>query len=515
MEKFYVSTSAVYTNAPPHIGFAHESIVADVLARYYRLIGKEVFFLTGTDEHGLKNYRAAKKAKKEPKEFCDHIVELVKDLKTKLSLSYDYFSRTTDQRHIKAAQKLWLAVQKAGDLEKRKYAGWYCTGCEAFKTKKEVVNKKCPTHPTAPVEWIEDENYFFKLSKYTSFLKKYLKKHQNFILPKSRYNEILNLLEGGLEDISVSRSKKFLPWGIPVPNDPEQVMYCWFDALTFYISSIGYGDDLETFRKWWGNESFKLHIVGKDINRFHSCLWTSMLHSAGLPLPTQIFVHGFITSGGERISKSKGNIIDPGAIVKKYGTDPFRYFLLAEGFYGDDIDFTEEKLKARYNADLANGLGNLVARVLALVEKHCEGKIPEIDQDPDSHPLRTDKSIHNWKKVWQDIDEFLPQYKFNEALESIWKFISEADKYIDQNKPWELATKDKRKFHWVLYGLLDSIHQLAWQIYPFMPGTAREIGRTLGAEKILTKNPLYKDSWINIKPGPKIKFEKPLFPRLH
>jgi methionyl-tRNA synthetase len=478
MEKFYVSTSAVYTNAPPHIGFAHESIVADVLARYYRLIGKEVFFLTGTDEHGLKNYRAAKKAKNEPKEFCDHIVELVKDLKTKLSLSYDYFSRTTDQRHIKASQKLWLAVQKAGDLEKRKYAGWYCAGCEAFKTKKEVVNKKCPTHPTTPVEWIEDENYFFKLSKYTSFLKKYLKEHQNFILPKSRYNEILNLLEGGLEDISVSRSKKLLPWGIPVPNDPEQVMYCWFDALTFYISSIGYGDDLETFRKWWGNESFKLHIVGKDINRFHGCLWTSMLHSAGLPLPTQIFVHGFITSGGERISKSKGNIIDPGAIVKKYGTDPFRYFLLAEGFYGDDIDFTEEKLKTRYNADLANGLGNTVSRVARLAEnsglKFDKTKLPE--------------------KIYRDAQEdAFRDFCFDLVLQNIWATdLRPIDIHIDHYAPW--LEKDKNKLRRILQQEINDLREVAAKLKPFLPETAKRIQKQFA--------------------GPKIKFEKPLFPRI-
>jgi methionyl-tRNA synthetase len=491
MEKFYVSTSAVYTNAPPHIGFAHESIVADVLARYYRLINKKVFFLTGADEHGLKIYRAAKEAGKQPKEFCDYIARLVKNLKKDLSLSYDYFSRTTDSRHIKAVQKLWLTIQKKGDLEKRKYAGWYCTGCEAFKTEKEIVVEKCPLHPTIKLEWIRDENYFFKLSKYTSFLKSYLQNHPHFILPQNRYNEILKLLEEGLEDVSVSRSRKFIPWGIPVPNDTEQVMYCWFDALTFYISSIGYADQSKTFQEWWSKNSFKLHIVGKDINRFHSCLWTSMLHSAGLPLPDQIFVHGFITSGGERMSKSTGNVINPIEMVQKYGTDSLRYFLLAEGSYGNDIDFTEEKFRTRLNADLANGLGNLVARVAKLCE-HSNFE-PQNSNDLFRASARN-KVLEQSERFlihWSELNQFLNEYRFDEALKYLWKKISEADHYLDKNKPWLLSGK---KLNEILGDLVGKIKEIAILLQPFLPKTSQKIQKQFQ--------------------GPKIKSEAPLFPRI-
>jgi len=483
MEKFYVSTSAVYTNAPAHIGFAHELIAADVLARYHRF-DKKVFFLTGTDEHGLKIYRTAIKSNRQPKEFNDNIVKKVKKLKKELCLSYDYFSRTTDLKHIKAVQKLWLTIQEKSDIKKRKYAGWYCTGCEAFKTKKEIISGKCSLHPNLKLEWIKDENYFFKLSKYTQFIKDYLLKHPYFIIPRKRHNEILQFLEEGLKDVSISRSKKLLPWGIPVPNDPEQVMYCWFDALTFYISSVGYLDQPKKFKKWWESNTFKLHIIGKDINRFHSCLWISMLASAKLHLPNNIFVHGFITSNGKRMSKSKGNVIDPIKMVKKYGVDAFRYFLLSEGDYANDIDFTEKKLKIRYNSDLANGLGNLVARIAKL----CE-----------TNKLDVKKLKYNREnKIREEIKKYLDNLRFDKALDLIWKYISSLDKYLDKEKPWDKNNNEAKKILGkIIVGseAVTSILEIAETLEPFLPETSSKI----------------KEQFK----GPKIKAEKPLFPRIN
>lgn len=509
-KKFYITTAVPFVNAEPHVGFGLEIVQTDAIARYQRLLGKDVHFLTGTDENALKNVQAAEKKKIPVKKLVDQNSNKFYQLKEALNISFDDFIRTTEKRHTQGAQALWKACKKE-DIYKKKYKGLYCVGCEVFYTEKDLVNGKCPEHKIKP-EIVEEENYFFRLSTYQSWLENLISNNKLKIVPEKRKNEVLAFIRRGLEDFSISRTKERAHgWGVPVPGDPKQIIYVWFDALANYITALDWQNKGKLYQKYWPAD---VHVIGKGITRFHAIYWPVMLKSAGIPLPKTEFVHGYITVEGEKISKSLGNVIDPFDLVKKYGTDPIRYYLLREiPAYGDG-DFSIQRFKEVYNADLANGLGNLVARVLALAKKHCESKIPKIDQDPDSHPLRIDKNIHNWKKVWQDIDKFLPEYKFNEALESIWKFISEADRYIDQNKPWELATKDKKKFNWVLYGLLDSIHQLAWQICPFMPATAKQIGERLNTRKLLVKNPLYKDSWTNVKPGTKIKSEKPLFPRL-
>lgn len=510
-KKFYITTTLPYVNADPHIGFALEIVQADVISRYKRMLGWDVFFNTGTDEHGVKIYRKAVEEGKEPQKYVDEYAAKFEDLKRALNLSYNNFIRTTDPHHIKAVQEFWKKCAEAGDIYKKNYRMKYCVGCEAEKTDSELVNDCCPIHPNLKVEIIEEENYFFRWSKYQSKLLEFYDKNPDFVIPNSRFNEIKNFVKSGLSDFSISRLKEKMPWGVPVPGDGKHVMYVWFEALVNYVSAIGWPKDKKKFHRYWP----VIQLAGKDNLRQQSAMWQAMLMSAGLPPSKQIIVHGFITSGGKKMSKSLGNVINPYDIVEKYGTDALRYYLTREITPFEDGDFTYERFEEVYQADLANGLGNLVARVLTMAEKYCEGKIPKINKDPESHPLRTDKNIHNWKKVWKDIDENLSNFKLNEAAISIWKFIAEADNYIEQNKPWRLAKEGKtEELNWVLYGLLDGIHQIAWQIYPFMPETALKIAEALDIKGLFKKNPNYKNSWVNIKPGAKIKKSGVLFPRL-
>lgn len=504
-KKFYLTTSIPYVNAAPHLGHTLEFVQADVIARYHRLLNENVHFLSGTDDNALKNVRAAEEKKIPVKKFVKQNSDKFYQLKTVLNLSFDDFIRTTEKRHVEGAQTFWKMCKKK-DIYKKKYRGLYCLGCESFYTKKDLVKGKCPEHK-AELEVVEEENYFFRLSKYQDWLDDLIASDKLKIIPNIRKNEVLAFIHRGLEDFSISRTiKRAHGWGIPVPGDPKQIIYVWFDALTNYLTALGWHKNDKLYQKHWPAD---LHVIGKGITRFHAIYWPVMLKSAGIPLSKTEFVHGYVTVEGEKISKSLGNIIDPFDLVKKYGTDPIRYYLLREiPAYGDG-DFSIQRFKEVYNADLANGLGNLVARVLTLAEKHCASEVPPIDKNPEKHPL-----IVPELKTWKALDRALLKYKFNEALESIWKFISEADKYIDQNRPWTLVNKDKKKFNWVIYGLLDAIHQVAWQIYPFIPETAQAIGKRLNIKKLLALNPLYKDSWTNIKPGTKISAGRPLFPRL-
>ena len=509
-KKFYITTAIDYVNAPPHCGHALEKVQTDVLARYHRLLGEKVLFLTGTDENSLKNAKAAEKEGIPVEKLVDRNSKEFYELKRVLNLSFDDFIRTTEGRHIQGAQKLWLACKN--DIYKKTYRGLYCVGCEEFYKENELIDGRCPEHKTKP-EIVEEENYFFKLSKYQDQLKNIIEKDELKVIPEIRKNEVLSFINQGLEDICISRSAaRAKGWGIDVPGDPTQKIWVWFDALSNYINAIGYATDEKKFKKWWPAD---IHVIGKGISRFHCIYWPAMLLCAKLPLPKSIFVHGYLTFGGEKMSKSAGEYIDPCEIVEEYGTDSLRYFLLREIPSAEDGDFTLNKFKKRYNSDLAKGLGNLVSRVLTMVEKYCDGKVPEIVKNPDSHPLRVDDNIHNWKKSWADIDKFLPNFQFNEALSSIWKFITEADKYIEENKPWELVKEGKTKeLNWVLYGLLDAIHQIAWQVYIFIPVTSLKIAEALKLGKLLVENPNGKDSWANIKPGTKIQEIKLLFPLL-
>jgi methionyl-tRNA synthetase len=453
--KFYITTAIDYVNASPHLGHALEKIQADVIARYQRIKGKDVFFLTGTDENSLKNVRAAKELGILTEDLVNKNAARFYQLKEALNLSFDDFIRTTQERHKKGVQKFWLAIKK--DIYKKKYRGLYCVGCEEFYKEEELENGFCPEHKIKP-EMVEEENYFFALSKYQKILKNIIEKGEIEIVPESRKIEVLSFIEKGLEDICISRSvERAHGWGIEVPGDKTQIVWVWLDALSNYITAIDYGEDGEKFKKYWPAD---LHLIGKGISRFHCIYWPAFLISAKLPLPKMVFVHGYITVGGQKMSKSLGNVVDPFSLVEKFGIDALRYFLLREASPFEDIDFTFEKLKKRYNDDLAKGLGNLVARIISLAEKFKIQKSKEIQ----------DKILKNnleiAQKKWK---ENLERFQFNEALKVIFDFISFCDKFINEKRPWE---EGNQKFIPDLLFALGSISEL---LSPFLPKTSEKI----------------------------------------
>ena len=469
-KKFYITTSIAYVNSVPHCGFAMELIQADVLARHHRLLGDDTWFLTGTDEHGASVVRGASKANKNVAEFVDEIADKYKNLTGVLNISNDDFIRTSDQtRHWPAAQKFWNLIKD--DLYKKNYEGLYCVGHEAFMKKSDLVDGVCPLHKTEP-EKIKEENWFFKLTKYKKEVKKKIESGEMKIVPETRKQEILNLIDDA-EDVSFSRPSKDLKWGIPVPGDDTQTIYVWADALVNYISALGYGDNEEKMSYWPAD----VHLVGKDILRFHAMIWPAMLLSAGLPLPKAIYVHGFITVDGEKMSKTIGNVVDPFEAVKKYGSEVVRYFLLREIPSGDDGDFSYKKLEERYNGDLANGLGNLVQRVATLIESNMDGELifkkELLEQSVES---RVDELMKKWKMG-------INTFALHEALSSIWELIGFGNKYIDDKKPWAAIKHDEAEFLMIMTNLVYILHTIAWSLQPFMPETSKKIFETLGGEE--------------------------------
>ena len=468
-KKFYITTSIPYTNAPPHIGFAFEAIQADVVARYQRSLKKEVFFLTGSDEHGLKTKRAAEDLGKTAQAYADEVSQKFRDLKGLLSLSNDDFIRTTDRvRHVPAVEKLWKLLVLNGDLYKKKFKGFYCPGCESFKTQKELIDGKCVIHQK-PVEEIEEENYFFKLSKYLPKIKKIIEDNQITIIPEGKKNEMLAMVENGLDDVSFSRdTDKY--WGINVPGDESQVIYVWADALPNYISAIGYEDNPVNFKKFWPAD---VHCIGKDIVKFHALYWPAMLLSLGLKLPKTIFVHGHLNFGGQKMSKSLGNVVDPFELVKKYGVDAVRYYLLREITPTEDGDFTYEKFEQRYNSDLASGVGNLLARIITLAAK------PNFKEVKPSSKIK--KAVAATQK---DCKKHLEEFRFNEALKSVWELIGFCDKYINEQKPWEGGKGSLQ----VISDCLFALDNLADMLAPFLPDTSEKMKK---AVKIKKSEPLF------------------------
>ena len=469
MSKFYITTSIAYTNAPPHIGYALELVEADVLARHHRSLGDETFFLTGTDEHGAKIARAAESDGKEPQEFADSIAAKFAELAKVLNISNDFFIRTTDRaNHWPGVLKIWETIKSSGDLYKGEYEGLYCVGHEAFIKKSELQNGACPDHQTKP-EKIKEENFFFKLTKYKKQLKKAYEDGIIKIKPTSRTNEVLAMLEDS-EDVSFSRPSKDLKWGIPVPGDDTQTIYVWADALTNYLSALGYGRN-DDFKKFWPAD---VHVIGKDILRFHAIIWPAMLLSAGLELPKSIFVHGFITVDGEKMSKTVGNVVDPFELVKKYGIDPVRYFLFREIPSSEDGDFSYKKLEERYNGDLANNLGNLVSRVAKLIETKLEGELDFEEKFLDGEVKR------RVSEAGESCEKAIAEFKLHEALAKIWELFAYANVYVDENKPWADVGDHPEHFLKTMTSLVYLIINATKMVEPFLPETAEKIFKTFG-----------------------------------
>jgi len=466
--KFYITTTLPYVNAEPHLGFALEIVQADVIARWHRLQGDEVFFNTGTDEHGLKIYRKAIEEKKDPQKYCDEYAAKFDDLKNALNLSYNFFIRTTCDFHEEAAMVFWMRCVKNGDIYKKNYKIKYCVGCELEKTESELVNGKCPIHPNLELELIDEKNYFFRFSKYQNQLLELYEKNPKFVVPEHRLLEIKNFVKHGLEDFSISRLKEKMPWGVVVPGDEKHVMYVWFDALVNYISAIGWPDDPK-WKDWWPG----VQIAGKDNLRQQSAMWQAMLMSARILSSKQILIHGFITVGNEKMSKSLGNVVNPFALVAKYGTDALRYYLLAKISPFEDGDYTEEKFKESYNSDLCNGLGNLVARVSNLIEKN--NILLSFRRKSGSHGI-TDDSL------FKSFIEKMENYKFNEALEVLWSKLRSCDETITKTEPWKI--KDAGEVKRVLQPIAQDILNVAVLLQPFMPSTAEKIIAQFSAEKI-------------------------------
>lgn len=496
---FYVTTPIYYVNALPHIGHAYTSFAADILARYHRLRGDDVFFLTGTDEHAQKNVEAATRAKKPTDEYVREMSATWQEYFDELGLTNDDFIRTTEERHIVGVRKFVKAVWDKGDIYKGAYRGLYCVGCEAFKTETDLANGLCPDHRVRPQE-VTEENYFFRITKYRQALLDHIRQHPEFVQPESRRNEIVRYITDAMTDISITRPAK--GWGIPFPYDESQTIYVWFDALVNYLTGVGYGTDDQKFEKYW---PANVHVVGKDILKFHCALWPAMLMSAGLLLPKRVFAHGYFTVDGQKISKTLGNVVDSAELVKKYGLDAVRYFLLREIQFGNDGDYSESRFRERYNADLANGLGNFAARVLAMMEKYCGGKVPPVILS----------EMKNLEILRDAQDDRVGRLDLSEALAAIWSTIGELDTYIDNEKPWLLAKTDPKRLDGVLYVLGESLRQIAVHLWPFMPSTAENILDQLGVLDI-SRQTTYTEliSWGLLKSGIAIKRGASLFPRL-
>ncbi|TAL51289.1 methionine--tRNA ligase [Patescibacteria group bacterium] len=461
MNRFYLTTAIPYVNASPHIGFAMELIQADARLRHERnKLGKEqVFGLAGTDENSLKNVRAAQEAGEEVADFVTSHAQEFRSLWELLNLSFDGFIRTREEKHIRGAQKLWEAC-KPEDIYTKTYKGLYCVGCEQFYTEKEIEGGVCPEHKK-PLEEIEEENYFFRLSHYQSHLEELIEHDTLRIVPTTRKNEILSFIRQGLEDFSISRSQERAQhWGVPVPGDESQVMYVWFDALSNYITGIGYADETDLYKTFWEENPQRIHLIGKGILRFHAVYWPAMLMSAGLPLPTELFVHGYITVEGEKMSKSLGNTVHPKALVDEYGVDAVRYYFLREIPSHGDGDFSHERMEERY-AELANRLGNLVSRVAAMSVKYFEGKLDDVQID--------------WSARQNVLDERMVQYDYKAYLDEIFAVVDEANEEVDKKEPFKLVKQDPPAAKQVLSTIASQIRWIATALAPVLPQTSEEI----------------------------------------
>ena len=501
---FYITTAIDYVNGTPHLGHAYEKITTDVIARWRRLCGDDVRFLTGTDEHGIKVEKTARDAGCSPKEYVDELAPVFRQTWDMLDVSYDRFIRTTDPDHARSVVALLERIRENGYLAEGTYEGWYCEGCEAFKTEKDFKDGKCPEHPTREPRWLEETNLFFKLSEFTQPLLDHIAENPSFVEPEFRRNEVLGLLREGLEDISISRSTQSVHWGIPIPFREDTVIYVWFDALINYLTGAGFGTDEQLYERYW---PCSVHIIGKDIGRFHCIIWPAMLMAAGLPLPHKVFLHGWVLTAGEKMSKSSGVSVDPQGIATTYGADPLRYFLTSEVTYGRDGEFSWQRFEEVYNAHLANGLGNLLSRSIGMAIKYFD-KVPDPKGQVDE--FLADTCAQAVSSTASSYDRL----ELHRATSAAWKIIATCNEQIQHREPWKMA-KDpdqQERLATFLYGILESIRIAVVLLSPVIPSKARECLSALGADCVMS----YPASteWGGLTPGLPLARPVPLFPRI-
>ena len=505
---FYITTPIYYVNDVPHIGHAYTTVAADVLARFKRLEGYQVFFLTGTDEHGQKVEKAAQERGVDPKAHCDEMVKRFQSLWQRLGISNNDFIRTTEDRHKKVVQKILQDLYDRGEIYQDSYDGWYCVPCERFWTEKDLTDGKCPDCFREVVE-ISEKNYFFRMSRYQSWLIEHIEKNERSVLPPARRNEILGFLKNPLEDLCISRPKKRLRWGIEIPFDPDYVTYVWFDALINYVSGIGYGSEGNAFCEFWPRA---IHLIGKDILTTHAVYWPTMLKGIGLTPPKTVFAHGWWTIEGKKMSKSLQNVVEPNRLIDTYGVDAFRYFLMREVPFGMDGDFSHSAMIHRINSDLANDLGNLFSRTLSMVIRYFDGLIPA--------PSSLEEIDLRLRGVSEQVLSQLPQQindlAFNRALSTIWEVVNASNKYVDETAPWTLAReKNTTRLSTVLYQALEALRIIALLLAPFMPATSEKMWGRLALEKNLREQNLEADGkWGGLKLGRRVTPPTPLFPRI-
>ncbi len=518
MSKFYITTPIFYVNDKPHVGHFYCAVAADALARFHRIAGDNVFFATGTDEHGQKAEKAAKEKNMELQHYVDGMANIIwKKLWQDMDISFDDFIRTTEPRHEKVAQHLFSLMRDKGDIYKGMYTGWYCMSCETFWLPKDLAEGKCPNEWChREVNEVSEETYFFKLSAYQEKLLAHYEKHPQFVKPETRFNEVKSFVKSGLQDISISRTN--FKWGIPVPDDSQHVMYVWFEALMNYLTAAGYLQDDAKFKKFW---HANVHLVGKDIIRFHAVIWPAMLMSSGLALPECVFAHGFWMMEGEKMSKSKGNSIHPRAITAEYSEkfdvpheiaiDVLRYYLLRDTPFGEDGNLSPKGLLTRFNADCANDLGNLLHRTLPVIERNCDGKIPEKSVTNDAD----EKFSETLEHLADEYEQHMLNIELHLALAKAFQCAAVCNKYIDEHAPWNLQKQNDPRFHTVVYNLCDAIRLISVMVYPFMPHAAQSLWKQLGiSEAIEGARWNEQKKTGKLKAGLAVKREKPLFPRV-